>query len=348
VVLSNTFLAFYTFNIPDLLKITLFITFLGICSFLLTYFIMKFALKNKIVSVPNERSLHLVPTPHGGGLAIVITWYIGITGLYLAGIIEAKLYFALLSGILLTIISLIDDLIGLKPSIRLLFHFITSIAAFAFLGGLRQLAIPGINMNYMFIIYPIAIVGMVWFINLYNFMDGVDGFASLEAIIICLVLFTLSGNIINLLLLSCVAGFLFWNWPKAKIFMGDVGSTQLGFILVVMGIYFHDTFEFSILNWIMITSPFWFDATLTLLRRWRNGEKLGEAHKKHAYQRIVQSGFSHLKVNMFLIGINAFVIAMILIYREIKFLQIPLFIITLLFFYLITKWVDRKIPFSKS
>ena len=128
--------------------------------------------------------------------------------------------------------------------------------------------------------------------------------------------------------------------------MGDVGSTQLGFILVVLGIYFHNTFQFSILNWIMLTSPFWFDATLTLFRRWRNGEKLGEAHRKHAYQRIVQAGFSHLKVNISLLIINSFVVVMILIYREIKFLQIPLFLVTLLFFYFITKRVDKKIPFK--
>jgi Fuc2NAc and GlcNAc transferase len=177
-------------------------------------------------------------------------------------------------------------------------------------------------------------------------MDGVDGFASLEAITICFVLFLLSGSIINLLLLACVSGFLFWNLPKAKIFMGDVGSTQLGFILVVLGIYFHNTYQFSILNWIMLTSPFWFDATLTLYRRWRNGEKLGEAHRKHAYQRIVQAGFSHLKVNVYLLIINLFVVVMILIYREIKFLQIPLFVLTLSFFYFLTRQVDKRIPFK--
>lgn len=313
---------------------------------MLTYFIRRFALKNEIISIPNERSLHVVPTPYGGGLAIVISWYMGISILFISDIIDSSLYFALLSGAILTIVSLIDDLVGLKVSIRLFFHFITAIIAFVFLGGLRQLIIPGIEMNYLFLVYPLAIVGMVWFINLFNFMDGVDGFASLEAVTICLVLFFLSGHIINLLLLACVSGFLFWNWPKAKIFMGDVGSTQLGFILVVLGIYFHNTYQFSILNWIMITSPFWFDATLTLYRRWRNGEKLSEAHRKHAYQRIVQAGFSHAKVNLYLMIINMLVIGMILIYREIKFLQIPLFIITLLFFYLITKRIDRKVPFS--
>jgi Fuc2NAc and GlcNAc transferase len=130
--------------------------------------------------------------------------------------------------------------------------------------------------------------------------------------------------------------------------MGDVGSTQLGFILVVLGIYFHNSFQFSILNWIMLSSPFWFDASLTLYRRWRNGEKLSKAHRKHAYQRIVQSGFSHLKVNLWLLIINMFVIVMILIYREIKFLQIPLFVLTLLFFYFITKQVDKRVPFNKE
>jgi len=310
--------------------------------------IRRIALTHKIIDVPNKRSSHLTPIPRGGGLAIVISWYLGISVLFYFGLIEKSLYFALLSGILITIVSFIDDLIGLKPVIRLFFHFLTAIIAFILLGGLRQLIIPGIELKYMYILYPFTIIGMVWFINLFNFMDGVDGFASLEAITICLVIYLLSGNIINVILIACISGFLFWNWPKAKIFMGDVGSTQLGFILVVLGIYFHDTYKFSILNWIMLSSPFWFDATLTLYRRWRNGERLGEAHRKHAYQRIVQAGFSHLKVNAFLLLINVFVVVMILIYREIKFLQIPLFILTLVFFYLITKRVDSKVPFRKE
>lgn len=314
----------------------------------MTYLIKCFAIRNKIVSIPNERSLHVSPTPLGGGVAIVITWYTGISILFFSDIIDKDLYLALLSGVLLTVVSFIEDLVGLKPSIRLFFHFVTVIIAFIFLKGLRQLIIPGVEMNYNFVIYPLAIIGMVWFINLFNFMDGVDGFASLEAITLCLVMYFMSGSIINILLLACVSGFLFWNWPKAKIFMGDVGSTQLGFILVVLGIYFHNNYQFSILNWIMFSSPFWFDATFTLYRRWRNGEKLSEAHRKHAYQRIVQYGFSHLKVNLWLMIINMFVVVIILIYREIKFLQIPLFVLTLLFFYLITKWIDKKIPFSKG
>jgi Fuc2NAc and GlcNAc transferase len=198
------------------------------------------------------------------------------------------------------------------------------------------------------VVYPLAIIGMVWFINLFNFMDGIDGFASVEVITVSSVLFIMSWNLITILLIICVAGFLCWNWPKAKIFMGDVGSTQLGFILAVLGIYFHNTLEFSILNWIMLTSPFWFDATLTLFRRMRNREKLSEAHRKHAYQRIVQAGFSHEKVNFFLILINLFIIVLISVYREVKFLQIPVFVLSLLVFYLITRAVDHRIPFERK
>jgi UDP-N-acetylmuramyl pentapeptide phosphotransferase/UDP-N-acetylglucosamine-1-phosphate transferase len=328
------------------LKNVLLILILGFGSFIFTYLIKLFALKNKIVSIPNERSLHSTPVPVGGGLAIVITWYIGISVLFFSGLIDRSLYFALLSGVLLTIVSLIDDIIGLKASFRLFIQFLTAIAAFAFLGGLRQIIIPGIEVKFIYVLYPLAIVGMVWFINLFNFMDGVDGFASTEAITISLVLYLLCGNTINLLLIACIAGFLFWNWPKAKIFMGDVGSTQLGFILIVLGIYFHNSFQFSILNWIMLSSPFWFDATLTLYRRWRNGEKLSEAHRKHIYQRMVRAGYSHLKVNMFLLIINIFIVVMILIYREVKFLQIPLFILTLASFIILTNQVDKKVPFK--
>jgi len=327
-------------------NIVILVITLGIFSFLLTYLIIRVALKKKIVSIPNERSLHDTPTPIGGGVAIVLTWYAGISILYFCGKLEKDLYYALMSGIILTIVSLTDDLTSLKPLVRLIFHFITAIAAFLFLGGLRPLIIPAINMDYSFITYPLAVVGMVWFINLFNFMDGVDGFASLEAIIICLLMFVFSGSIVNILLIACISGFLFWNWPKAKIFMGDVGSTQLGFILVVLGINAHNTYQFSILNWIMISSPFWFDATLTLYRRWRNGERLGEAHRKHIYQRLVRAGFSHLQVNIYLLIINMFVVIMILIYREIKFMQIPLFMLTLILFYLITLQVDKKVPFK--
>ena len=330
----------------NLILLLVIIIALGLLSLFLTKLIKDFAFKKKMIDIPNERSLHDFPTPKGGGIAIVLTWYLGLTILYFSGLVEKDLYLALLCGIVLAIVSLIDDLTGLPPLIRLIIHFITAMSAFYFLGGLRPLILPGFYAQYHFLVYPLAIVGMVWFINLFNFMDGVDGFASVEAIIICSVLFVLTWNMTTILLISCVTGFLYWNWPRAKIFMGDVGSTQLGFILVVFGIYFHNILEFSILNWIMLSSPFWFDATLTLYRRWRNGEKLSVAHRKHVNQRIVQAGFSHERVNLFLTLINLFIILLIILYREIKILQIPVFIVTLAFYYFITLKVDKRVPFK--
>ncbi len=318
---------------------------LGFLSFFLTYFIRRYALRKRLLSIPNERSLHSIPTPIGGGLAIVIVWYLGITVMYFYGLIEKSLFFALLCGMVLTIVSIINDIKGLGVLFRLLFHFFTVLIALYFLGGLREFIIPAIKFEYIRYMYPLVIFGMVWFINLFNFMDGVDGFASLEAIVICLIMFLYSGNPVNLLLIASVLGFLYWNWPKAKIFMGDVGSTQLGFILVVLGIYFHNTYKFSILNWIMLSSPFWFDATLTLCRRWKRGAKFWEAHRQHAYQRIVQAGFSHLEVDLMLVAINLIIILLILLYREIKFMQIPVFIFTILFYYFLTRQVDKRMPF---
>jgi Fuc2NAc and GlcNAc transferase len=298
--------------------------------------------------IPNERSLHDSPTPKGGGIAIVLTWYTGITILYFSGIIERSLFLALLSGAFLAIVSLIDDIKELKPIIRLIVQFLTAIIAFIFLEGIRPLVMPSVNIDYNYLVYPLAIIGMVWFINLFNFMDGVDGLASMEAIFVCSVFFVFTWNMATVLLIACIAGFLYWNWPKASIFMGDTGSTQLGFILVVLGIYYHNTFEFSILNWIMLTSPFWFDATLTLFRRWRNGERLSEPHRKHVYQRIVQAGSSHKEVNLYLFCINLFIIALIILYRDVDFLRIPLFVFTIIFFYLIARFVDRKVPFRRG
>jgi Fuc2NAc and GlcNAc transferase len=204
----------------DMALFLLLIAGLGVISFALTFFIMKTG-KMKLLAIPNARSLHEVPTPKGGGIAIVLTWYLGISVLYFAGEIEKNLYYAMLSGLMIAIVSFIDDLFELKPWIRLIVHFITAITAFYFLGCLRPLVFPALHFNYNFIVYPVAIIGMVWFINLFNFMDGVDGFASLEAITICSVLFVISGGLINVVLIICVAGFLFWNWPKADEFWTD-------------------------------------------------------------------------------------------------------------------------------
>ncbi|MGE0088152.1 MAG: glycosyltransferase family 4 protein [Bacteroidales bacterium] len=331
-----------------MLKIGFIIILLGFISYALVWGIIRISLKRSLLNYPNERSLHNVPTPRLGGLAIVFTWYLGIVIFYYFEFIEANLFYALLCGSLLAVVSFIDDLIEIKASIRLIIHFIVAMAAFYFLGGMRPFINPEIAADYYYFTYPIVIIGMVWFINLYNFMDGINGFVSIETITIALFMFFFTLNPVNLILIAAVAGFFYWNWPNAKIFMGDVGSTQLGFILVVLGIYFHNTYEFSIVNWIMLSAPFWFDATFTLYRRWRNHEKLSEAHNKHVYQRLVRAGYTHKQVGQMLIVINVVIILMILFYRYFRNVPIQLitYFISLCFLYYITRWVDKKVPFK--
>ncbi|HET54566.1 MAG TPA: glycosyltransferase family 4 protein [Ignavibacteria bacterium] len=329
------------------ITIALILILAGIASFSLTGLIKTWALRLNVVNEPTSRGLHSTVTPRGGGLAFIIAWYIGIFLLYRMGIVDQQLFLALLCGLALGLVSLLDDIFDIKPLIRLLVHFGVAIAAFYFLGGLRKPITFGIDvLSVPFITYPLAIIGMVWFINLYNFMDGADGFASLEAISVGIVLFIFNGSYELLLLVAVVIGFLYWNWPKAKIFMGDVGSTQLGFILVILGIHYHNTLDFSIFNWLMITAPFWFDATLTLYRRWRNGEQLSQPHRKHAYQRFVRAGYSHLMLDIILIVINIFIFILIVLYREWDFLKIPVYITTLFFLYFLTRRVDKLTSFK--
>ena len=321
---------------------------LALLSLLLTFLIRKIAIKKIIIDIPNERSSHTAPTPRGGGLAIVISWYIGITFLFFVNQLDKHLYLALLSGIGLAIIGIIDDVISLKPSFRLLVQAVSAISALYFLNGFEIHSIQQNNLLFNAIIWFITIIGIIWFINLFNFLDGIDAYASLEAIFIVLAIYFFVGSPLFLVLFASILGFLFWNRPKAKIFMGDVGSTQLGFILVILGIYFHNITEFNFINWLMLSSLFWFDASYTLFRRWRNNEKLSQPHKKHAYQRIVQAGFSHLKTDIYALIVNIIILFLVYLSVKIPTLTIPSFATTIVLLFVITIRIDKLFPFIQK
>lgn len=316
-----------------------------IISFFLTWIYKNISTRRNIMDIPNERSSHSYPIPRGGGVAIVLSWHAGIFILFILNMMDSNLYYALLSGVLLAIISLIDDMISLKPAIRLAVQLISVLIAFYFLWSINPVLFFNTELVPKLIIYLILIVGMVWFINLFNFLDGIDGYASIEAISMALAFFIFTGQSFNLLLIASVMGFLIWNWPKAKIFMGDVGSTQLGFIIIVLAIYFHIENQFHILSWLVISAPFWFDATITLFRRWRNKEALSQAHRKHVYQRLVQSGFSHLEVDLCLIVLNVILFVLVAISLKYSVLQLPLLFLVSVLMYLTVLYTDKKKPF---
>jgi len=312
--------------------------YLFVLSLILTYVIRWYTIKKHILDMPNTRSSHSVPTPKGGGLAITIVFYIGL--LYFQAEIENRLLYALLSAIPIIVVSFIDDIIMISSKIRLLVQSVATIMALYFLGGVGYLDFLLFEVNGIWV-NIIAFFTIIWITNLYNFLDGIDGYAGAEAILVGLGIFIFFQNPLGLVVIAASLGFLVFNWHKASIFMGDVGSATLGFIFAIF--VFYDTSEGNIYLWMVLLSLFWFDATLTLIRRYKNGEIITEAHKKHAYQRLVQSGWSHSKVVWASIIYN--LVFFVLLYLIDNLLIV--FVMNILTLYSIIKLIDKKKSFRE-
>lgn len=314
---------------------------LVLISFFLTYFIKNYMIKKSFVASVNERSSHTVPTPHGGGIAIAITWFIGLFYLYFIGQIENNLFYALLFGAVISIVSFFDDIYELSPKLRLIIQAIVAIGGLYFLGGFETLAFGIFDIQNPIFTNIFAFFMIIWFINLYNFLDGINGYAGSEALFLAVAGFILFGENHFLVLAVAVLGFLYWNWNKAKIFMGDVGSTLLGYNVAIFTIYYANQEPTNFWIWIILFSVYWFDATLTLIRRKLNKERLSQAHKKHSYQRLTQAGWSHYKVTNYSIGLNILLFAIVYFISNI-FVSFIISLIVLLF---IIKYIDYKKAF---
>jgi len=301
-----------------------------------------YAIKKSLVAKVTDRSSHTTPIPHGGGIAIAITWFIGITYLYFTDDINISLYYALLVGIAISLVSYVDDLYDLTPKIRLLTQALVAIAGLYFLGGLEKIELFFIVIENPFITNIFAFLTIVWFINLYNFLDGIDGYAGSEAVFLGVAGFLLFGGSHFLVLIAAVLGFLVWNWHKAKIFMGDVGSTLLGYNVAIFTIYYANGEPSGMWIWIILFGLFWFDATLTLFRRKLKREKLSQAHRKHAYQRLTQAGWSHSKVTLYALAVNSVLFAFVYFISNVAIS----FILSLVLLYGVMKFVDSKNKFE--
>ncbi|RXJ83084.1 MraY family glycosyltransferase [Arcobacter cloacae] len=311
-------------------------------SFSLTYFIKNYMIKKSFVASVNERSSHTVPTPHGGGIALSITWFIGLIYLYFIGEISSNLFYALLFGAVVSIVSFFDDIYELSPKLRLMVQSLVAIGGLYFLGGFDTLTFGIFDIQNPIITNIFAFFMIIWFINLYNFLDGINGYAGSQAVFLALAGFALFGGNHFLVLAVAVLGFLYWNWNKAKIFMGDVGSTLLGYNIAIFTIYYANQEATNFWIWIILFGVYWFDATLTLIRRKLNKEKLSQAHKKHAYQRLTQSGWSHYKVTNYSIGLNLVLFSIVYFVSNI----FVAFILALIVLVLSMKFVDNKKAFE--
>ena len=319
----------------------IYIAFL-IFAFILTYFIKNYYIKKAIFNEVNERSSHTVPTPHGGGIAIVITWFAGLFYLYFIGQVESSLFYALLVGVLISVVSFFDDIYELSPKIRLFVQAVVAISGIIFIGGLNTLDLFVFSIQNQFITNAFAFLLIVWYINLYNFLDGINGYAGSEAVFLGVAGFVLFGGSHFLVLIVAVLGFLVLNYNHAKIFMGDVGSTLLGYNVAIFTLYYANQEPSNLWIWIILFGLFWFDATLTLIRRKLNKEKLSEAHKKHAYQRLTQAGWSHFKVSNYSIIINLILFCIVYLISNV-FIA---FLISLVVLYASVKFVDYKKAFT--
>ncbi|WP_151949628.1 MraY family glycosyltransferase [Aliarcobacter butzleri] len=313
-----------------------------IFSFLLTYFIKNYMIKKSLVASVNERSSHTVPTPHGGGIAIAITWFIGLFYLYFIGQIENNLFYALLFGAVISIVSFFDDIYELSPKLRLIIQAIVAIGGLYFLGGFETLTFGIFDIQNPIFTNIFAFFMIIWFINLYNFLDGINGYAGSESLFLAVAGFILFGGNHFLVLAVAVLGFLYWNWNKAKIFMGDVGSTLLGYNIAIFTIYYANQEPTNFWIWIILFSVYWFDATLTLIRRKLNKERLSQAHKKHAYQRLTQAGWSHYKVTNYSIGLNILLFTIAFFISNI-FIS---FLFSFVVLVLVMKFIDSKKAFE--
>ncbi|AHD13438.1 glycosyl transferase [Pseudomonas sp. FGI182] len=283
-----------------------------IMSLVMTAGLRRYALARSVIDVPNARSSHTVPTPRGGGVAIVLTFLLAMVGLMLSGAEQIRILLALGgAGALIAVIGFMDDHGHIAARWRLLGHFIAAAWMLGWLGGLPPLLLFGWTLDLGWLGGALAAFYLVWLLNLYNFMDGIDGIASIEAITACLGaawLYWLGGlsgaAVLPLLLAAAVAGFLYWNFPPAKIFMGDAGSGFIGIVLGGLSLQAAWVSPPMFWCWLILLGVFIVDATYTLVRRLLRGDKVYEAHRSHAYQFASRKYGKHLPVTLTVAVLN--------------------------------------------
>ena len=271
----------------------------------------RFALRRGILDVPNARSSHQQATPRGGGIAIVATVSVVTLLLTLTGVLARDFCVALLGGGLLVAgVGFVDDRRALPASIRFAAQTLAAAWALWWIGGLWQLQIGAQ------VVHPgwpgalIAALGILWTMNLFNFMDGIDGLAAAEAVFVAgagAVLAAFAGHAaiatMAWVLAWASAGFLCWNWPPARIFMGDVGSSYLGYVIALLALGDVQSSAAAVWVWLILGGVFFVDATVTLVRRWLRRERVSEAHRQHAYQWLARR-WGHRRVTAGVLLVN--------------------------------------------
>ncbi len=267
------------------------------------------ALRHDVLDHPGHRTSHQVATPRGGGVAVVIVFLLAVTVLWGLGRLPGSSYLALAGGgALVASVGYWDDHRSLPVAWRLPAQVVAALLAVVAL----QLWQPVMPWNgwlpgaWNGVLLTVLIV---WMINLYNFMDGIDGLAGVEAITTALVLAAVAlwhGGVdwVLLSLAAASAGFLLWNWPPARIFLGDVGSAFLGYEFAVLALDGASRGSTPLWVWGTLLGVFIVDASVTLLRRMLSGQRFWQAHRSHAYQILSRRWGSHRRVVLAVLAVN--------------------------------------------
>jgi Fuc2NAc and GlcNAc transferase len=280
-------------------------------SLLLSAVVLRYTRSRALLDVPTARSSHTRPTPRGGGLGMVLVVLAAVTLLMATDHLPGRTGIALLGGgTLVAAIGWLDDLEDISAAARLAAHSVAALWAVTWLGGMPTLTVGSEAVRLGAAGGVLAVVGVVWATNLYNFMDGIDGLAAGEAASVGLVGAMLLAPRQPALaaVAACVtgaaAGFLPWNWQPARVFMGDVGSGFLGFVIAALAVASENAGAVPALAWLLLLGIFFADATITLIRRMARRERWYAAHRGHAYQRATQAGWSHARVTSAVIVLN--------------------------------------------
>ena len=285
---------------------------LFVASVLITAGIRMVLVRHGVMDLPNSRSSHAVPVPRGGGVAIVVVFLSAVVWMLLKHGIPVRLGWSLVGGgLAIAIVGILDDRFGLPPWPRLAVHSLAAAWAICCFGWMQPSQFGNSDSLGGWAIRTAEFGGLVWLTNLFNFMDGIDGLAGMEAV--CVSVF---GGILlfrdgmpsfsrfSWLLAAASLGFLIWNWPPARIFMGDVGSGFLGFTLGTLALFSSHSNPGLIWPWLILLAAFFVDATVTLLRRMFSRARWYEAHRCHAYQHAAHAWGSHTKVTLAVAAIN--------------------------------------------
>jgi Fuc2NAc and GlcNAc transferase len=228
------------------------------------------------------------------------------------GGISPRLFIALAGGgVAVAAVGFLDDRGSLPAGTRLLVHFVAGAWAVAWVGRVSMLEVGATVFRLGILGYVLSVIAIVWFLNIFNFMDGIDGIAASEAVFMSLAAVVLSAHLglggptaaVAAIIAGASAGFLIWNWPPARIFMGDVGSGYLGFVIGVLALANGSRSPPLLWTWLIVAGVFVVDSTVTIIRRLLRGERLSVAHRTHAYQ-ILAKKTSHGAVTMAVIAID--------------------------------------------